>query len=123
MIRRIGSSLLLSLLLLPVSLVAEQPGLAELSDGLDIDRSKPPRVLRDNRARLMIYHQGQAASALPHWWHHPELLIKVTKVAQHGPLGQMVIQRQDVETPLSMLLLTPRGPIIQEEEPLLGIDR
>ncbi|QDU78217.1 hypothetical protein Pan97_53010 [Bremerella volcania] len=114
---RIGFALWLCSLLLPVPLSAEQPERTGRLSG-----SNSPH---DNRVSVMIYRQGQAASALPHWWHDPQRMVLpvkqvVEQVVEQGPLEQKIIK--DNHQPPSFQYLGPRGPIIQEEEPLLGLD-
>jgi len=123
MLQRIEIGLLLGFLLLPVSLAAAPPELADLSAWLDSDRGKPPLVVIDQRIPPSIYRPGTAVSALPPWWHQPEwLLPPIIQLGERGPLGQGGIRF--IPPPAGIQLLTPRGPIIQEEEEAqLGLDR
>lgn len=115
MIRPIAIVLLLGLLLVPASTRAEQPG------ELEADQGERSSVLSDQQARLLIYDQGRASSALPRWWHDPVWqILPVKQVVQQGPLGQRGVKHYK-QLP-NFQYLTPRGPIIGEEEPLLGID-
>ena len=120
MIRCMGTGLLLSLFLLPMTFADEQPKWMTLSEFLDMDRSKRPSVLRDNLVSLKIYREGRAASALPAWWHHPASMISFTEVVHQDRLGQQGIIRVGTSLP-EYKYLGPRGPIIdEEEEALLG---
>lgn len=114
MTQRIVFGVLLSALLITTATGEEHDVRLNSELSSESGTPKPP---------VMIYQPGTVSAKLPHWWRHPESTIQGTKVVQRDRLGQMVIQIQHSETPLNMLLLTPRGPIIQEEEPLLGIDR
>lgn len=120
MIQRMGIGLMLAVLLPAVSL-AEQPGIAQGSDSINSEQGQLPPVQPGSQTSLKFYHPDWVTSALPHWWHSPQqLAVPVKRVVQQGTLGQRGVE-YNRQPPID-LFLGPGFPIMQEEEPLLGID-
>lgn len=121
MIQRIGIGLLLAALLVPAILVAEQPVANEESNSVDSDRVQPPGIQPSNQVSMKFYRPERVTSALPHWWNNPQrLALPVKHVVKQGAQGQKVIEYNH-QPPIDRFL-GPGFPIMQEEEPLLGID-
>lgn len=113
MIRRIGLGVLLSTMLVTVAFGADE---ANRSNHEAIKSSVVPYFSNGG----MTYQQGIVAASLPHWWQKPG-----TEMTWFEFTRRHVITPQDMVTkfrPEPMSLIGPRGPIIMEEEPLLGID-